>query len=266
MGFDTNDNEGNDSDLSTDIDNSDLFSRVILNDLIFQKLEEFLNYRNGDMNSLLNVSRRFKILKKMKYYWKLNKKYSAEYYRDDTFKSKMDSLLIDSKIQLSLNFSKFTETWSLIQPPAEYDVIDVSTLSNIHELDLTGCDRIVDISALGNVHKLTLIFCSQIVEVSTLGSVHELSLFHCKGVTDASALGRVYKFNLGGTCITHADGLGDVYDLDLSECDYLSDVNGLGSNHILDLSSCHCFHDVDALGRVHELNLSRNDTMTPSLM
>lgn len=65
-----------------------------------------LNYDKGDVNNLLNVSRRFEILKKLKYYWKLNKKYFAEYYRDDFFRSRVDSLLINSSIQLSLNLSK----------------------------------------------------------------------------------------------------------------------------------------------------------------
>jgi hypothetical protein len=81
MGVDTSicyksdDDDGDDvnSGQSTDIDNTDLFSRVILNNLIFQKLQELLSYKDGDLNNLLNVSRRFEMLKNVKYRWKLNK-------------------------------------------------------------------------------------------------------------------------------------------------------------------------------------------------
>lgn len=57
---------------------------MILNDLIFQHLQEFLGYPNIDVNNLLNVCRKFKNIKKELFYQKLNKKFSAEYYHNST--------------------------------------------------------------------------------------------------------------------------------------------------------------------------------------
>jgi hypothetical protein len=49
-----------------------LFVKVVLNDLIFQQLQQYLNDTNIGTNNLLNVSRRyFRRLKKEYYYWEL---------------------------------------------------------------------------------------------------------------------------------------------------------------------------------------------------
>ena len=68
---------------------------------------------------------------------------------------------------------------------------DVSSLGNVHTLDLSFCTKIKDVSSLGNVHTLNLSFCTKIKNVSALGNVHTLNLSFCKDIKDVSALGNV---------------------------------------------------------------------------
>jgi hypothetical protein len=59
----------------------------------------------------------------------------------------MNSLLTDSKVQLSLDLSE-----KLQSQPAEDVVIDASTLGNICELSPFRC-RIINLKAMENTHK-----------------------------------------------------------------------------------------------------------------
>jgi hypothetical protein len=159
-----------------------LFYQIILDGLLFREIKEFLNNTNISANNLLNVSRKFKELKKDHFYWKLNKKYSLIYYNSSPYRERI-RLLIKTKRQLSLNLYHNSE------------VVDVSVLADIHTLDLSYCDNITDVSLLGGVYKLDLSDCKRVVNVSTLGQVHDLNLGY-SNVVDVSALGGVHKLDL----------------------------------------------------------------------
>jgi hypothetical protein len=76
-----------------------LWDRIILTDSLFEELKCFLSY--DGINNLLNASRKYQSVKKVWYYWKMNKKYSMICYLYDAFRLKVDLLLIDGKKQLS---------------------------------------------------------------------------------------------------------------------------------------------------------------------
>jgi hypothetical protein len=66
-----------------------LFIQVVLNDLIFQELQQYLNDTNSKVgtNNLLNVSRRyFRRLKQENYYWELKRGHSSAYLRSQRIK------------------------------------------------------------------------------------------------------------------------------------------------------------------------------------
>jgi hypothetical protein len=88
-----------------------LFEKLIFNDCIFQQIQDFIRYT--DTNKLLNASSRFKMIKKSKYYWKLNKEYSLKYYKNGEFRTRLNSLLVRSVRQLSLNlmFCRDVKVW-----------------------------------------------------------------------------------------------------------------------------------------------------------
>ena len=56
---------------------------------------------------------------------------------------------------------------------------NITTLSDVHTLDLGGCVNITDVSALSDVHTLNLSWCRNITDVSALGGVHTLDLSYC---------------------------------------------------------------------------------------
>jgi hypothetical protein len=126
--------------------------RVFEIEPIFRQLQEFIDYKS--INSLLNSTKSFESIKKRSYYWKLNKLYSTKFYRfsaggrntfDTRFKLKLDSLLTNVNIQLSLNLS------------SSEGPIDVSAVANMNALNLRGC-RVTDFTSC-NVQTLDIRKC-----------------------------------------------------------------------------------------------------------
>jgi hypothetical protein len=72
---------------------------------------------------------------------------------------------------------------------------DVSTLCNVHTLNLLYCSNLVNVTALGNVHNLNLSCCEKIVDVGALGNVHTLNLSGCSNLVNVSALGNEHTLN-----------------------------------------------------------------------
>jgi hypothetical protein len=109
-----------------------LFYQVMLNDLIFQQLQELLNHTsstsstNIGMNNLLNVSIKFLCMKKANYYWKLNRWFSLTYRNSLMFRERM-LLLTNSEKQLLLDCTEY------------YDISDISALSEVPDIDLSRC-------------------------------------------------------------------------------------------------------------------------------
>jgi len=123
-----------------------LFYVVVLNDLIFQQLQELLNHTNTSLNHLLSVSRTFGSIKKTNFFWKLNKKYSLAYYKSAQYRERIASLT-NIKTQLSLNLRDC------------FEVSNVSVLADIHTLDLRQCGKVTGVNTLDGVHSLLLTGC-----------------------------------------------------------------------------------------------------------
>ena len=138
-------------------------------------------------------------------------------------------------------------------------VINVSYLSRIHTLSLSGLHRVTDVSALGTglVHTLALHCLVRVTDVSALGSVHTLTLSSLSGVTDVSALGSVHTLTLTSLPgVTDVSALVSVHTLTLRCLPEVTDVSALGLVHTLTLNNLPGVRDVSALGRVHKLLLS----------
>mmetsp|Transcript_19175 Transcript_19175/g.18518 ORF Transcript_19175/g.18518 Transcript_19175/m.18518 type:complete len:172 (-) Transcript_19175:301-816(-) len=103
-----------------------LFYKAVLNDLIFQQLQGFLNDTNIGTNDLLNVSKKFECFKKGHFYWKLNRRYSLSYKNSSLHRNRL-SLLINSRNQLSLDLSEFL------------GLHDVSAHADVRDIDLSRC-------------------------------------------------------------------------------------------------------------------------------
>jgi hypothetical protein len=179
-----NDLSGNDNDSesiqvcshigrSSKINN--LVDKVLSVDLIFEQLEAYLSFRS--INNLLYVSKKYERVKKVKFYWMLNKKYSIKYYREDAFRMRLNLLLSDVSKQLSLDLQR-------------RDAIeDVSTLDHIHWINLSHCRKLIDISSLRNVSILDIRGCYKIINVTALSNCRTLILdYRQKRTIDVSAL------------------------------------------------------------------------------
>lgn len=216
-----------------------LFYKVMLNESIFEQVQGYLNKINGtyrnDTNNVLNLSRKFQVLKKAKFYWKLTKESSAQYYFDDNYRSKVNMLLTHTKLQLRLDLS------------GHYgNITDVSVLSDIHTLDLSDC-QVIDVSALGNTYFLDLSGCEHVSDFSGLSHVNTLLVRGFDNLSDVNALGTVHTLVLSDCWgLTNVSALGNVHNLFLDHCPNIIDVSALGTVHTLDLSDCARVSDVSA--------------------
>lgn len=154
---------------------NNLVDKMLSVDLIFEQLEKYSSFRS--INNLLNVSKKYERVKKGKFYWMLNKKYSLKYYREDAFRMRLNLLLSDVSKQLSLDLQR-------------RDAIeDVSTLDHIHWINLSHCRKLIDISSLRNVSILDIRGCYKIINVTALSNCRTLILdYRQKRTIDVSAL------------------------------------------------------------------------------
>ncbi len=95
----------------------------------------FLNVT--DQRSLLDVNRNWYEYKKCSWYVTIR--------RSDILDNlnMLNKLVINPSTQVKIILSKLK-------------IVDVSALSNVHTLDLSGCTSITDVSVLENVHTLNL--------------------------------------------------------------------------------------------------------------
>jgi hypothetical protein len=196
------------------------------NDNITHNIMPFLE--NGI--ALYIVSKKFldfrKLNKNVQFY--LHKKNGAmKYYENRDFRNYISSLMHDTSKQLHIDLSHC------------YQIVDVSMLGNVYELNLTYCTEVVDVSLLGNIYKLNLSYCRRVSDVSALGTVCDLNLTYCNSVDDVSMLGGVKILDLSYiTGINDVSSLRNVHTLKLLCCWNINDVSMLGNVDTLYLTSC----------------------------
>lgn len=69
------------------------FGRILLTEVNFLEIQEYLKFIFIDINNILNMSAKYLSMKKEKFHWKLNRKYSYEYYSNVLSKSRLDHLI-----------------------------------------------------------------------------------------------------------------------------------------------------------------------------
>lgn len=93
--------------------------------------------------------------------------------------------------------------------------------------------------------------------LSKLSQVHTLNLSHCDWVTDVSMLGNIVDLNLTECLnVSNVSALGKVKKLNLTGCRKVMDVSALGEVDDLNLTNCVHMTDVSALGKVDKLTLA----------
>ena len=211
------------------------------------------NAENDAICILMSLSHHYSSYKAKNFFFRLNKKYSLDYYNNVVFSLKMSIDDPSRQLQLDLESSGIKDVLILQNASRlilsyNSSITDVSRLGNVHTLYLNECEGITDVSALGNVHELHLGGCTGITDVSRLGNVHELHLNCCTGITDVSRLGNVHKLHLDGcTGITDVSALGNVHELYLQYCNSLTVIRDLSSVSILDISFCGNIEEVTNL-------------------
>lgn len=141
------------------------------------------------------------------------------------------------------------------------NLIDVSVLAHIYDVEIHSCDDLRDVSPLRYVHRLFLSDCTKVNDVSALGNVHLLKLCRLGNITDVSMLKTVHKLKLTSLPVVNVNMLGTVKYLKLVDLRSLSDVSGLGTVQILEIIDCPLIEHVFALKTVHCLDLTGLDNV-----
>jgi len=118
------------------------------------------------------------------------------------------------------------------------NLVDINTLSNIYELNLSNCYSITDFNRLGTINTLIL-DGTNIQNVYCLRNVYNLSLSMCLNIEDFSSLGKVHTLDVSHTNISDVSNMAFVYSLNLSGCPNVIDISMLGNLHTLNLTDCY---------------------------
>ncbi len=86
--------------------------------------------------------------------------------------------------------------------------------------------------------------------------IYSLDISWCQNITDVSMLGNLHTLNMW-FCnkITDVSMLGNLHTLNMSACNNITDISMLGNLHTLDISYCFRFTDVSMLGNLHTLRM-----------
>jgi hypothetical protein len=108
-------------------------------------------------------------------------------------------------------------------------ISDVSSLGNVRELTIDECDGVRDVSSLGSVYNLSLAGYRS-SDVSSLQNIHILNLSHSLSTSDVSCLANSavrVLFLSGCENIRDISMLKYVRRLDISECSNIISLSGL---------------------------------------
>ena len=155
----------------------------------------------------------------------------------------------------------------------DMDVLpDLSNLSDLISLNLSGCKSLEDLTPLSGLSRLTSVNlgnCSSVQDISSLANLTNLtflSLKNCpiKHVGGLSGLNNLTELNLSGCRalfeVSALSGLSNLVSLDLAGCSALRDISGLTALRNLSwlsLRGCKALEDVSSIGGLD--NLTRLD-------
>jgi hypothetical protein len=223
--------------------------------------------KHYEWKRLMNISVVWKSLKSKSVFLKINEKFSVKYFNSLKLREKVHQSVEDSMSQIALkytyrswidDFTPFMEIYSLtligsfvnnshlsalshlhMLKLSHCDITDVTALSMIHTLDLSGNSRLINVAPLHSVPILTLSNCPSLKDVTCLGNHRYLDLSDCQRITDVSTLGRVPILILKNLRkLTDVSALREVTRLDLSSCVKLRDLSPLYKVPYLRLSDC----------------------------
>lgn len=113
----------------------------------FLTIKKYLNCE--DYITLLNTSKKFRFIKKLTIYYRLNLNYSNKYYWDDEFRNKIHKNICSPLMQISVVFS--------------------------FNHKIFNCERI-------STHTVVLIYCPNIVNIGPLVYSHTVIIYGCNGI------------------------------------------------------------------------------------
>ena len=141
-------------------------------EFIIQELQGLLD--KCDINNVLNSMMKYNEYKKKYFYWRLNKQFSLRYYEDLQFYNVLNTIILNTNKQLSLNYHYCYK-----------DITDdgLSRIGNCHTLNLHCCKKVTNkgLKYLNNCHTLTLSSCILISYegLKYLTNVHTLDINGC---------------------------------------------------------------------------------------
>jgi hypothetical protein len=214
-------------------------------------------------------------------YWNLNNYYSLQYYKNESYRSLVNSKVKNVSIQLSLkfdgeipasitSFELFSKIHSLTFRKYQFTSFSFQSSSLPYKVNLSFCPNLTDVSALKNVKDLNLSYCTSLEDVgmlkgedewwdpprarTLLTGIHKLNLAGCSSIKDISSLRNIHTLILRDCKgISDFSSLGNHYYLDVSHTK-IDNVCNLGKVHVLYLEDT-LVKEVSALKDVHTINL-----------
>jgi hypothetical protein len=215
--------------------------------------------------NFLNVSKssHWKNVKKDLIFMSLNRFYSFRYLKSENYRNQVLAQLRNPSSQLSLSLQKFnlndqTDLQAIYEHGARYlclawnEFQTISSVKNVYELDLSGCDDLTRIDALENVKVLRVKNCYNLEYLPPLVNVDELSIVDCEGFPDLNFI--TAETHLKSLYMSYTSTMGDFSTVPLDSLEYLfmdgandggcPDFTAFRHCKELSLSQCHQFTDL----------------------
>lgn len=236
---------------------------VELADIVYILLKSYLS--KADFLQLMNTSKRyFQDLRKSVLYIRLDSLNSERFCNDKAFMDYILSRVTHPDRQISLILSNdsvrkyahllfvhriritsdndypipflpangVTLGWSLSSP-------DLTPLSHLQWVALSGCKGVRDISPLKNVKEVSIFRCENIRDFSSLGKQETLHLYYCPNLKSVMNFSGIQKLWID-TCerLSDVSPLYGIPFLTLDSCPEVQDISGLGNHERLRISRC----------------------------
>ena len=233
-----------------------------IHDSYIYELRSYLS--DTSWNNFMKTTKKYSNINKITRNINLNIKYSELYYESNEFRNIINSKIVNTNNQLSLNLRKcinnnnITNIFNINKLKLYFSTINnIAYFKNIKILDLTVCCNVTDISSLHNIENINLSYCYNISDISSLKKCKKVVLSYCYNIKDITPLINVQTIFISYCNNIHnIEPLKNVNYLYISLCEGIKYVELLYTVKYLYIHLCHNIIDMYKLKEKKKENLS----------
>ncbi len=164
--------------------------------------------------------------------------------------------IVAHKIFFGRTHPQFPRNVASLQMTLPNGMKEIPFISKLQELTIKSPD-LEDVSSLSHLKKLQLSEASQLTDITPLQNVPHLAFTNCPNIQDFSILNssKQKRLELNFSVISNLSFFQNIHQLELYECNNVTDISPLYGIYHLTLYSCEGIEDISRLGNHHCLSI-----------